>query len=182
VEALLTDFRRSLSQLIERRRESPADDLATILGDTTWDPEMDRARIGTGVLSMAAGHETTTNLIANTLRALFLHPEQLEQVRSDPAKLGGAIEETLRWDSPIQRVKRVVRQDTELSGVPLREGDRVTVILGSANRDPELCEQPEQFDVGRPPTAHLAFGNGMHFCLGKLACQDGGTYRRRRLP
>jgi len=166
VEALLTDFRRYLSGLIEERREAPTGDLATVLGDGRWDPEMGRARLGTAVLLIVAGHETTTNLIASSIRALMLHPEQLAGARSDSANVDRALEETLRWDSPIQRVRRVVKQDTDLRGVTLHKGDRVAVLVGSANRDPELCDRPERFDLARSPTAHMAFGSGAHFCLG----------------
>jgi cytochrome P450 len=166
VEALLADFRAFLSDLIERRRVAPRDDLATLLADETWDPEMAAARLGTAVLLIVAGHETTTNLIANTIAALLLHPEQLARVRSDPARIDDAIDETLRWDPPIQRVRRVVARDDDRMGVAMRRDDRIAVLVGAANRDPDLCEQPELFDITRRRTPHLAFGSGLHSCIG----------------
>jgi cytochrome P450 len=175
VEESLTRFRGFLTQLIERRRTSPQGDLATQLADETWDPEMDSARLGTAVLLVVAGHETTTNLIANTIKAFLEHPAQLELLRSDPTMIDGAIEEVLRWDSPIQRVRRVVMEDTDVLGVQMRRGDRVAVLIGSANRDPDLCDRPDQFDITRRRTPHLAFGTGMHSCLGNSLARTEGA-------
>jgi hypothetical protein len=166
VEELLTAFRGFLEDLIEQRRRAPANDLATLLGDDSWDAEMEPARLGTAVLLMVAGHTTTSNLIANAIKALLEHPEQLAHVRSVPGAISGAVEETLRWDPPVQRIRRVVMKDTELGGVTMRKGDRVAVLPGSANRDPDLCAQPDEYDVTRGPTLNVAFGSGMHFCIG----------------
>jgi cytochrome P450 len=166
VEPYVADFQQCLRQLIAHARETGADNFAYVLGDPDWDAEMDQARIGTAILLVIAGHETTTNLIANTFMSLLLHPAQMAVVRADSKMVEHAVEETLRWEAPLQRLVRVVTRDTELSGITLRTGDRVALLLGSANRDPDLCERPEEFDLTRPTTAHLAFGAGVHFCLG----------------
>jgi hypothetical protein len=175
VEEGLRQFRESLSHLMARRREAPLEDIATALADPTWDSEMDRARLGTAVLLVVAGHETTRNLIATSIWALLLHPDQLRHARSDPAAMDRAIGEALRWDSPLQRVRRVVRHDCKFGNVWMRQGERVAVLVGAANRDPELCERPDEFDVQRRPTTNLAFGSGAHFCLGNsLAMLEAG--------
>jgi hypothetical protein len=166
VDDILHQFRGYLDQLIASRRQAPRDDLATTFADTGWDEEMDRSRIGTATLLVMAGHETTRNLIATSIWALLMHPDKLDRARSDPAAMDRAIEEALRWDAPVQRVRRVVRHDTEFHGVHMLAGQRLAVIIGSANRDPELCERPDEYDIDRPPTPNVSFGSGIHFCLG----------------
>lgn len=175
VDEGLRQFRAYLAQLIADRRETPRDDLATTLADTTWDSEMDSARLGTATLLVMAGHETTRNLIATSIWTLLNHGEQLAAARSDPASMNRAIKEANRWDAPVQRVRRVVRQDTEFGGVPMRAGDRLAVLIGAANRDPELCERPDEFDINRKPTLDISFGSGPHFCIGNsLALLEAG--------
>jgi cytochrome P450 len=175
VDAGLYEFRGYLDQLIASRRVKPQDDLATRLADSTWDPEMDSARLGTATLLVMAGHETTRNLIATSIWALLTHKDQLEKALSSPAAMDKAIGEALRWDPPVQRVRRVVRQDCEFRGVQMRAGDRLAVLLGSANRDPELCERADEFDIDRPPTTDISFGSGIHFCVGNsLALLEAG--------
>jgi cytochrome P450 len=175
VDAGLNEFRAYLDRLIASRRDDPQGDLATTFADSTWDDEMDSARLGTATLLVMAGHETTRNLIATSVWALLTHKEQLDKALASPMAMDRAIEEALRWDPPVQRVRRVVRQDCEFRGVKMRAGDRLAVLLGSANRDPELCEQPDRFDIERPATTDISFGSGIHFCLGNsLALLETG--------
>ena len=115
---------------------------------------------------MAAGTEIAVNQIANGLHDLLRHPEQLERLRADPALIPGAVEQLLRFDSPVQADFRYVLADCEVNGQALRQRENVVLFLGSANRDPEAFEDPDRLDVGRNPSAHLAFGSGIHHCLG----------------
>jgi cytochrome P450 len=115
---------------------------------------------------LVAGSETTTNLIGNTLICLLDHPDQRELLQRRPELLPSAIEESLRFRSPVQLVFRQTLRDVELHGQQIPEGELVLAILGSANRDASIFEDPDQFDITRDPNPHLAFGHGLHFCLG----------------
>ncbi|HEY3111425.1 MAG TPA: cytochrome P450, partial [Chloroflexota bacterium] len=118
------------------------------------------------MLLLVAGHETTTNLIASGLFCLLRDPEQRELPRSRPELLAGAVEEALRFESPIQRARHAVKEPTEIAGALIPGGDVVTAVIGSANRDPEVFARPDRFDIARGENHHLAFGRGPHFCLG----------------
>ncbi|MES2638148.1 MAG: cytochrome P450 [Myxococcota bacterium] len=117
-------------------------------------------------LLLLAGHITTVNLIGNTVYCLSEHPEALARLQQDPALLSTAVEEVLRYMSPVQGISRVATRPVELGGVSLREGDRVVAWIASANRDERVFAEADRFDVGRRPNPHLAFGMGSHFCLG----------------
>ena len=118
------------------------------------------------VLLLAAGHETTTNLIGNGVLALLQYPKQLDLLRRDPALIESAVEELLRFDPPVQLITRVAAQDLELGGQSIRRGELVLAALGAANRDPAVFQNPEQLDIRRQDNRHLSFGSGIHFCLG----------------
>lgn len=118
------------------------------------------------VLLLAAGNETTTNLIVGAWRCLLEHPEALAMLRENPALVDGVIEETLRYYSPVQATSRIVTQDIEVGGQQFVRGDRVVVWLGAANRDARVFEDPDRFIPTRSPNHHMAFGHGIHFCLG----------------
>lgn len=122
--------------------------------------------VANAVLLLFAGHETTTNLIANAVLALLRNPDQLERLRRDPALIGRAVEEFLRYDGPVQALTRVARAEAALGGRRIRAGDRLIVMLCAANRDPAVFQDPDRLDLGREPNRHLAFGYGIHFCLG----------------
>jgi cytochrome P450 len=122
--------------------------------------------IGFLFLLVIAGSETTRNLLGNAVYWLARHPDQRERVLADPSLVPAWVEETLRYDSPTQGVARVIAAETLLGGETLREGERALLLLGSANRDPSVFPNADDFDISRDTTAHLAFGKGTHFCLG----------------
>jgi cytochrome P450 len=165
-------FEYGTSLLAEKRR-CPADDLMTVVATAMVDDGVG----GSGPLSeleqqmffnllIAAGSETTRNTIAAGLLALIEHPAQWERLRADRSLLPTAVEEMLRWASSTTYNRRTVTADSEVGGVPVAAGDKVTLWWASANHDDAVFEEPFRFDVGRRPNPHLAFGHGSHFCLG----------------
>jgi cytochrome P450 len=154
--------------LFELRRREPQDDLITQLvqaedaGDRLSTIEL-RANVR---LLFGAGHETTVNLIGNGLWSLLSHPDQWQLLRDDPSLIPNAIEEILRFESPVQAVARTVAEPLELHGVTLEKRELVVGLLGAANRDPEAFEDPDRLDITRKDVKSLAFGGGIHFCLG----------------
>jgi len=161
-------------ELGRRKREHPEDDIWTLLSTLeveTGDGE--RSSLGQSELDFffmlltLAGSETTRNAIALGLLALLDHPDQLERLRREPGRMRPAVEEILRWSSPVAYFARRATRDTEIRGVPIAKGQRVTLWYASANRDEEVFRDPFRFDVGRTPNPHIAFGGGgAHFCLG----------------
>jgi cytochrome P450 len=117
-------------------------------------------------LLFVAGHETTVNLIGNAVLCLLRYPNELERLRDDPRLLPNAVEETLRYESPIQHAGRTSHSEVEIGGRAIPKGAIVSAILGAANRDPSRFADPDRFDVTRRDMRHLAFGTGAHFCLG----------------
>ena len=117
-------------------------------------------------LLLVAGNETTTNLIGNGLLALLQYPDQFAKLRDDPSTIPTAVEELLRFDSPVQTDLRYALADREVNGFPVRRGQNVVLLLGAANRDPEVFENPDRLEVGRREGNHLSFGRGIHHCLG----------------
>lgn len=155
-------------ELADKRAKDPRDDFVSVLlmgevdGEKLTQVEFDSFFL----LLAVAGNETTRNLISGGMQALLEHPEQWQRLKSNPALLNPAVEEMLRWVSPVSHFKRVVTRDTEIRGQKLREGDKVILWYPSANRDEDHFPEPMTFDVGRTPNNHLAFGIGEHFCLG----------------
>lgn len=162
------DFGAYVRQLAQERRRRPGTDLISDLVRTQGRDEVltEAELVATCILLLVAGHETTTSLIGNGLLALLRNPEQLEWLRSDPGLGPAAVEELLRYDSPVQLTMRVARQDADVGETEVPRGSFVIVLVGSANRDPEAHADPERLDIGRAPSPHLAFGHGIHFCLG----------------
>ena len=159
-----------LAEAVEERRARPGDDLMgrLLAGSTEDDPDtlsIDEV-IANSLLFLAAGSETTTNLIANAVAALAQHPDQAQQLYADPEMLPAMIEEVLRWDSPVQGLFRGTTKSTKLAGVQLPEGSLVFVSFAAANRDPSHFDQADRFDITRNPSDHLAFGHGIHHCIG----------------
>jgi cytochrome P450 len=186
--AAMEELREYFRVVVAQRRTAPRDDLITALvraqdeGDRLNEEEV----LANLVLLLNAGHETTTNLIGNGTLALLRHPDQWERLRRDPSLVPSAVEELLRYDSPVQFTSRVLKGDMELGGQRLAAGDTALLLLGSANRDPGQFPDPDRLDVGRPDNKHLAFGLGAHFCLGApLARLEGRIVFEalvRRLP
>jgi cytochrome P450 len=157
-----------LRRIARERRRQPADDLISVLLATQdgEDGLSDAEVIMFVNLLLVAGNETTTNLIANAANALLDHPQQLRRVAAEPSLLPSLIEETLRYDAPVQIVFRTATRDTEVAGTRIPRGSWVAPLLGSANRDERRFEAPDRFDVSRNPQGHVGFGFGQHFCLG----------------
>lgn len=154
--------------LAEERLHQPREDLVSVL----MQAEVDGHRLSAAqfnaffLLLNVAGNETTRNLISGGMLALMQHPEERVRLLADPALLDSAVEEMLRWVTPVNQFRRTATRDVELGGKQIREGDKVVLFYASANRDEAVFENPDRFDVGRTPNEHLAFGIGPHFCLG----------------
>jgi cytochrome P450 len=170
--------------LFAYRRENPGDDLTTALlaarenDDALTDDEA-LANIG---LLFVAGHETTTNLLGNGLLALHRNPEQLQRLLAEPGLIPNAVEELLRYDSPVQLTGRMALQDCDVQGQKIARGEHVITLLGAANRDPAAYEgDPEALDVGRPGVKAISFGGGIHHCLGAQLARIEGEIALSRL-
>jgi len=162
-------FLRYIRRLVRLRQVHPEDDLTTAMvqaeeaGDRMNADEM----LAMIFLLLIAGHETTVNLIGNGMLALFTHPEQMEKLLGDSSLLASAVEEMLRFDSPVEMAtERYTTEDVEFSGTTIPAGARVHVVIASANRDEQQFERADQFDITRPNNRHLSFGMGTHYCLG----------------
>jgi cytochrome P450 len=171
----LDEPRRSNEELVEyvsgviaERRKEPRDDLISRLvaaeesGQKLTEDEM----LGTIALLLVAGNETTTHLISNGMLVLLNHPDHVARLRADPSLLPSAVDEMLRFTGPVHTTRRTARTDVDLGGKEISRGEVVIGVLAAGNRDPEKYADPDKFDVGRNPTDHLAFGDGIHFCLG----------------
>ncbi len=155
--------------LAEQKRREPGDDLMTTIVQAELEGEPLPAAdvIAYGFLLIIAGNETTRNATSGGMLALIEHPDQLARLRANPQLLESAVEEILRWTSPVTHMARRVTRDTEIGGQRIAEGELVAMWYPSANRDEDIFEQPDLFDIGRSPNEHLAFGGfGEHFCLG----------------
>jgi cytochrome P450 len=154
--------------LIAKRRARPAEDLVSYLvrveegGDRLTESEL----LATCALLLTGGHETTVNLLSNGILALLRHPQQYHAVLADPSLAAGVVEETLRYDAPVQVTGRVAGKPFRLGNVEVREGDLLLLLIAAANRDPEVFDDPDTFDIRRDATHHLAFAAGQHFCIG----------------
>ncbi len=155
-------------KLSQEKIAAPGDDLVSRLMTSEVDGEkIGMLEYGSFFLLLAiAGNETTRNLISHGLLLLLEHPEQYERLRQDPSLLPSAIEEMLRYRPPVMYFRRTATEDTEIRGMAIREGDKVTLWYPSANRDEDVFEDPDRFDITRHPNEHVAFGHGQHFCLG----------------
>lgn len=174
---LLEEFVAYLAAIFAERRRQPQNDLITALiqAEEAGDRLREEELYAMVVLLIVAGHETTVNLIGNGTLALLRNPEQLAYLREHPETMGNAVEELLRYDGPVERATiRFAAHDTELGGQQMRRGDAVTVVLGSANRDETHFAHADQLDLQRQDNRHLAFGYGVHYCVGApLARMEG---------
>ena len=162
--------------IIEQRRKRPEDDMISALlaveeeGDRLTHEEL----LSTLLLLLVAGNETTRNLIGNGMLALMRHPDQLRRLQDDPSLMDSAIDEMLRYDSPVQLDGRMVKEDVEIRGKRIKAGQRAICLIGAANRDPSVFTEPQKLDIGRRERSHISFGRGIHHCLGApLAVLEG---------
>lgn len=154
--------------LVADRRRSRRDDMLSSLIEAEIEGQhlAEEELLGMCVLLLLAGNETTTNLVSNSALLFAQHPDQWRSVVADPSLLPSAVEESLRFDSPVQALARSLTRSVEIHGTTLQEGDRVLVVYGSANRDDREFAEPDVFDIRRKVDRQLAFGHGIHFCLG----------------
>lgn len=182
-------FIRYLRRFFERRRQDPQDDLASALiqaeeaGDKLSADEL----LAMVFLLLIAGHETTVNLIGNGMLALLQHPDSMKRLRDDPAMIKTAIEELLRYTSPVfMSTERYAREDLNIHGVTIPRGEMTLGVIGSANRDESVFEKADELEIAREPNKHLSFGQGIHFCLGaplaRLEAEIGINTLLRRMP
>ncbi|MEO0562248.1 MAG: cytochrome P450 [Chloroflexota bacterium] len=162
------EFADYLIALARQRKADPQDDLITALslvedaGDTLTEDEL----VSACVLLLNAGHEATVNVVGNGLHALFHHPDALTQLKNDLSLLDSAIEELMRFDTPLQLFRRWVLQDLTYDGLDLKQGTEVALLFGAANRDPDVFTNPGELNLTRTPNPHISFGGGVHYCLG----------------
>jgi P450-derived glycosyltransferase activator len=170
-------------ELFALRRREPADDIVSRLVAAEGDQIQPREMLPMCVLLLVAGFETTVNLVGNAVNALLDHPAQWADLCADPAGLAAAaVEETLRWDPPVQRTARCALEDLELDGRAVRRGQFVVTLLAAANRDPEVYPDAGRFDIHRTPGAdHLAFSSGIHYCVGQPLARLEATIALQKL-
>ena len=166
--AVLLDFFAYFSKLTASRRQHPTDDLASAIanGSIDGEPLSDVDTASYYVIVASAGHDTTKDAISGGLHALIENPDELTRLRTDPELMGTAVEEMIRWSTPVKEFMRTATADTTIRSVDIAKGDSVYLAYVSGNRDEEVFADPFRFDVGRDPNKHVAFGNGIHFCLG----------------
>ena len=177
-----------LKEVITQLRDDPKENLLSALvgveehGDTFSEEEL----YSMCILLIFTGHETTTNLIGNGMLALLQNPDQMQKLKDDPSLIVSAVEELLRYDSPIQTTSRIALEDSEIGGKQIRRGENVSPILGAANRDPEQFSDPNRLDITRKQNRQIAFGLGLHFCLGAALARLEGqiviSTALRRMP
>jgi len=168
-ERAAAEFVEYLRGLAAERRTNLGEDLLSHLvstRDADGDKLTEDELVTTCVLLLNAGHEATVNVSGNGLLALLEHPDQLQRLREDPAQLPTAIEELMRFDSPLQLFERTATEDVEIGGITVERGRKVAALLGAANHDPAVFADPETLDVGRTDNPHISFGAGIHFCIG----------------
>jgi cytochrome P450 len=168
-ERAAAEFVAYLRTLAAERRRSPGEDLLSHLvsvRDSEGDRLTEDELVTTCILLLNAGHEATVNVSGNGLLALLEHPDQLNRLREDPGLLPTAIEELMRFDSPLQLFERTATEDVEIGGITVPAGQKIAALLGSANHDPAVFDSPEVLDVGRTDNPHISFGAGVHFCIG----------------
>jgi cytochrome P450 len=172
--------RRALAEyfhgLIAERRAAPRDDMlsALIAAEEAGDKLNEDELLATCILLLVAGHETTANLIGNGTLALLRHPAELRKLRENPGLIASAVEELLRFDGPVQRTARIPSEDIRIDGRTIGKGEMVMPFLGAADRDPAQFPDPDRLDIARADNRHIAFGMGIHFCLGApLARMEG---------
>jgi cytochrome P450 len=176
-----------LAPLLDQRMTQPLDDLLSVVSGAERAGVYTREEsLSNAMILVDAGHETTINLICNGTLAFLRHPDQWEMLRRDPSLVTKATEECLRYDPPSKLIFRLALCDVELRGRTIRAGERVGLVLCAANRDPEVFPDPDRFDITRRPNHHIAFGTGIHYCLGqylaRMEGQEAFTALSQRFP
>ncbi len=166
--ALGIEFYQAFDKIIQDRRANPTDDLASVLANATIDgkPMGMMETVGYYLITFTAGHDTTKNALVGGMRAFLENPDEFAKLKRQPELVEPAVEEIVRWTSPVNHMKRTVTEDYELRGQRMKAGDRLVLFYASANRDEEVFEDPFAFRIDRSPNRHLGFGIGEHFCLG----------------
>lgn len=182
-DAAVTELRAYFEELLQRRGREPREDLATVLLEAHEGQERltRRELVDTLLLVFVAGFETTTAMLGLVTHALLTHPDQRDLVTGDPGLAAQAVEEALRWDTPVQMTERIATERTEIGGVTIPVGANVTTVLTAANRDPAQFPDPHRFDVRRSGTKVLSFSAGPHYCLGAALARLEGTVAVLRL-
>jgi hypothetical protein len=184
--AAVTELSAYLDDLVAERRKRPADDGSDVLGalihgEVDGEKLTHEELVQNCIFLLNAGHETTTNLIGNTVDALLRFPDELAKLRANPALLKSCIEEGLRFESSNQLGNRRLAQEVEIGGEKLAAGTSIHIGIGAANRDPAQFADPDRFDAARDPNRHFAFGSGVHMCLGAVLARMEGTIAIGRL-
>jgi cytochrome P450 len=164
----VAEFMNYFRTIIAQRRTAPKDDLmqAMISAEEQGDKLSEEELLGNCVLLLAAGHGTTTHLIGNGMLALMRNPDQLQALKENPALVTTAVPELLRYDSPVQMTSRLVKEDMQVGDKQIKAGQTIFMSLGAANRDPAQFANPDRLDLSRQENRHVAFGQGIHYCLG----------------
>jgi cytochrome P450 len=173
------------TELTAARRANPTDDLASAIANATIDgePLSDIETVSYYAILAAAGHDTSSASISGGMQALVEHPDELARLRAEPALMPLAVEEMIRWTTPVKEFMRTAQRDYEIRGVRIAAGESVLLSYASGNRDEAVFEEPFRFDVGRDPNRHVAFGHGVHFCLGAaLARLEVNSFFSALLP
>ncbi len=179
----IQELQEYLGPIVGERIANPGEDLLSVLatGETKGVYSRDEV-VANAILLLLAGHETTINLICNGTRAFIDHPDQWNLFKQDPKGLmKSATEECLRYDSPVKSIQRIAAEDVEMRGQVLKQHDRIRWFITAANRDPEKFENPDTFDIQRYPNLHVAFGSGIHHCLGATLARLEGQEAFRAL-
>ena len=168
--AVVQDFFVYFTELTKKRRAEPQDDLTSVIANAIVDGQhlTDIQTISYYVIAATAGHDTTSASMAGGMLALVQNPDQLDKLRRDPGLVNTAVDEIIRWVTPVKHFMRTAAQDTEVAGQPIRKGESVLLSYPSANRDESVFDNPFDFDISRNPNKHLAFGFGVHYCLGAM--------------
>jgi cytochrome P450 len=168
--AVIQDFFAYFTQITEDRRANPTGDLASVVANGLINGEelTMMQTISYYVIAATAGHDTTSSAIAGGLHALIENPEQMEKLKNDPGLVATAADEIIRWVTPVKHFMRTATEDYTIRGTTIKKGESVLLSYPSANRDEEVFDRPNEFDITRSPNKHLAFGFGVHYCLGAM--------------
>lgn len=183
--AIIADFFQYFSELTLSRRRTPTGDMASAIANARIDGALlsDADAASYYLLIAVAGHDTTKAALSGGLLALIENPGELARLQSDPGLMGTAVEEMIRWSTPVKEFMRTAAADTMVRGIPIAKGESVYLAYASGNRDEEVFDDPFRFDVGRVPNRHLGFGRGVHFCLSApLARMEMNSLFSRLIP